>query len=211
MYVAILFKKHENLPTSILPEKKYGAKYKSAEKGKETEKLPIIRSLYRSEISSLPTSRYQKIGLQETKRGDAIHDILSNIEFLSEKIEVDVRRAAQQILPGEGIDVEKEIANLVQYLSLPNVKEFFTQQKERTVLREQDIAASNGRLYRMDRVIVDATTITIIDFKTGNDEKNDEYQEQVRNYMMMVSEIYPEKSIVGVLLYIDLRKAVNVQ
>lgn len=210
MYISVLFKKQENLPVSILPEKIYGSKYISAEKEKPEEKLPLIHSLYRTEQSSLPVARYQKIGVQETRRGDAIHNILSNIEFVSENVEHDVKEAIQKTVFETEIDIEKETVNLVQCLSLPRTKEFFTSQQGKTILREQDFAASNGKLYRMDRVIIDQTNVTVVDFKTGNDEHNDDYQEQVRNYMAMLNDIYPSKIVKGVLLYIDMHKEVSV-
>jgi ATP-dependent exoDNAse (exonuclease V) beta subunit len=210
MYVSVLYKKMENLPAAILPAKTYGVKYAVAEKEKEEKKLPSIGSLYRSEQSSLPAARYQKIGVMETRRGDAVHNILAELEFVSSDVTSDVKNAAAKITAVEGIDIKHEIPAIVQFLSLEEVKKFFLPRLGRTVLREQDIAASDGRLYRMDRVIIDDDVVTIVDFKTGNDEKNGEYQEQVRNYMQMMRELYPDKSIRGALLYVDLQKEVPV-
>ncbi len=210
MYVSVLFKKMENLPAAILPEKIYGIKYVMAEKEKDEEKLPTIESLYRKEQSSLPVARYQKIGVQETRRGDAIHTILSHIEFMDEKSEPYIRNAIEHLVSVHDLDVENEILSLDQFLNLPGVHIHFEHRKDRTILREQDVVASNGRLYRLDRVIVDPDTVTVVDFKTGNDEYNDDYQEQVRNYMAMLKDIYPSKIVKGALLYIDLHKEVPV-
>ncbi|MCK9409426.1 MAG: UvrD-helicase domain-containing protein [Bacteroidetes bacterium] len=210
MYVSVLFKKMENLPAAILPEKKYGEKYVTIEKEKVEDKLPTIDSLYRKEQSSLPVARYQKIGVLETRRGDAVHNILAEIEFISSDILKDIQTATTIVSTGQGIDKEHEIAAIAQFLSMGEVKDYFIFKPGRTILREQDIAASSGRLYRMDRVIIDEQTVTIVDFKTGNDERNNDYQEQVRNYMLMIKDIYPTKNISGVLLYLDLRKVVSV-
>ena len=210
MYVSVLFKKLENLPAAILPAKTYGTKYAAAEKEKDEEKLPVIESLYRKEQSSLPVARYQKIGVQETHRGDAIHTILSHIEFMDEKSEPYIRSAIESLVSVHDLDIDKEILNLDQFLSLHSVHIHFEHRKDRIILREQDVAASNGRLYRLDRVIVDTETVTVVDFKTGNDEHHDDYQEQVRNYMAMLKDIYPSKTVKGALLYIDLHKEVPV-
>ncbi len=210
MYVVSLFKKPENLPAAILPERNYGTKYHTAEKERKEERLPVIEALFQMEQSTLPVAQYQKIGVQETRRGDALHTILSNIEFVSVDVERDIRSAIQRTITIEEIDTEKEISNLTRFLSVPEVRSLFEAKAGRSILREQDIAASNGRLYRTDRVIVDAETITVVDFKTGNDENDDEYREQVRNYMAMVKDIYPSKTVSGALLYIDLRKVVPV-
>jgi len=210
MYVSVLYKKMQNLPAAILPEKTYGVKYTTAEKEKDEDKLPTIESLYRKEQSSLSVARYQKIGVQETRRGDAIHTILSHIEFMDEKSEPYIRSAIEHLVSVHDLDIEKEILNLDQFLNLPGVHIHFEHRKDRVILREQDVAASNGRLYRLDRIIVDVDKVTVVDFKTGNDEHNDDYQEQVRNYMTMLKDIYPTKTVKGALLYIDLHKEVPV-
>lgn len=210
MYISVVFKKRENLPASILPEIRYGKKYPQAEKEKEEEKLPVIEPLYQKGKSVVPVAQYEKIGLEETRRGDAVHTILSNIEFLSTSIEVDLRAASQQLIIAPGIHIEHEISILLQLFSLPEVRMYFERKDGRIILREQDIVASDGRLYRMDRVVVDEHEVTVIDFKTGKDEKNDEYQEQVKNYMAMLKDIYPQKAMKGVLLYVDMKKLVEV-
>jgi len=210
MYVSVLYKKMEYLPVAILPAKTYGVKYTTAEKEKAEEKIPVIESLYQKEQSSLPVARYQKIGVQETRRGDAIHNILSHIEFVDEKSEPYIRSAIEHLFLVHDLDIEKEILNLDQFLNLPGVHIHFEHRKDRIILREQDVAASNGRLYRLDRVIVDADSVTVVDFKTGNDEHNDDYLVQVRNYMSMLKDIYPSKTVKGALLYIDLHKEVPV-
>jgi len=210
MYVAVMYKKTENLPAAILPEKKYGAKYRVAEKERVAEKLPLIDSKYWTAPVSFPAAQYQKIGLAETHRGDMIHLILSNIEYLADGDENTIRDALKLLSEPSGLDEEQEIQNLLHFFSKFDIQQYFTRKPGRVILREQDIAASNGRLYRMDRVIVDADTVTVVDFKTGNDEHHDEYQLQVRNYMTLLKEIYPSKSIQGALLYIDLKKGVSV-
>ncbi|MFA6468874.1 MAG: UvrD-helicase domain-containing protein [Bacteroidota bacterium] len=210
MYVSVVYKKTENLPAAILPEKAYGSKYRTAEKDMPVGKLPLIDSKYWTVPVSFPAAAYQKFGLAETHRGDMIHSILSNIEYVSENDEKTVREAMNVLTGPSGLEEEHEVRNLRQFFSHPDVRQYFTEQPGRLILREQDIAASNGRLFRMDRVIVDSENVTVVDFKTGNDEHHDEYQLQVRNYMALLKDIYPSKNVRGALLYIDLKKGVPV-
>jgi ATP-dependent exoDNAse (exonuclease V) beta subunit len=74
------------------------------------------------------------------------------------------------------------------------------------VLNEQEIVDASGRLHRVDRLVVDQGAVTVLDYKTG--EEQEEHHEQVRQYMQIVRELYPEQTVQGVLLYLD-RKIVR--
>jgi ATP-dependent exoDNAse (exonuclease V) beta subunit len=65
-------------------------------------------------------------------------------------------------------------------------------------------------LYRADRIIIDPKTVTVVDFKTGGDESENDYVVQVKNYMEMLKEIYPDKEVIGRLAYVDLKKVRSV-
>lgn len=210
MYVLSVFKKKENLPASILDGRIYGTKYPSAEKGAEIEKPSVIQSVYRVQRSIVPVAQYEKISLDETRRGDAIHSILSRIEFCSFDSNNDIAGALRDAPLPAGFDIPKEQSNLISFLETPAVKTFFAMQPGRKVFREKEIADAGGRLFRMDRIIIDPDNICVADFKTGNDAQNEEYTIQVRRYMTMVKEIFPVTMITGALLYVDLRKVVPV-
>jgi ATP-dependent helicase/nuclease subunit A len=170
MYVVTLFKKSENLPACILPERTYGKKFAAALQETPEERLPQIESLYYNEQTTVPAARYQKIGIEETRRGDLIHEIFSNIEYLGENISETVKAAVASLKSTDAHESETSQKVVEQFLSLPEMAEYFTARPGRDVLCEQDIAASSGRLYRMDRVIVDQDRVTVVDFKTGHDE-----------------------------------------
>ncbi len=210
MYVAVQYNKLENLPASILPEKKYGSHYVRADVEQPEEKLPLIPSLHILDKAPLPAAAHKRIGLQETHRGNILHDVLAHIEFLSENVEAEIRSAAQ-LSRYANEAAESEIQTLARFLQTPDVRNYFERKEFRKILREEDFVSASGRLYRMDRIVIDKERVTILDFKTGSDESNDEYCEQVRNYIKIVSEIYPAFSVQGALLYIDLRKVVRVQ
>jgi ATP-dependent exoDNAse (exonuclease V) beta subunit len=53
----------------------------------------------------------------------------------------------------------------------------------------------------MDRVIVDPSAVVVVDFKTGGDK--DGYTVQIRQYMKILKDIYPAKTVCGVLAFID--------
>jgi ATP-dependent exoDNAse (exonuclease V) beta subunit len=53
----------------------------------------------------------------------------------------------------------------------------------------------------MDRIVVDTNTITVIDFKTGDDKEG--YTEQVKRYTDILKSYYPERSVQGILAFVD--------
>ena len=74
-------------------------------------------------------------------------------------------------------------------------------------MREQEFSDGEGRLYRMDRVVIDADKITVMDFKTGSDKESAEkYETQMKTYMKLLRDIYPDKQIEGVIAYVDLKE-----
>jgi ATP-dependent exoDNAse (exonuclease V) beta subunit len=87
-------------------------------------------------------------------------------------------------------------------------------------LRELTFCDAAGRAFRMDRVVVDSDAVHIIDYKTGAEgggerdrgesairarlEESD--KAQVRAYIQIVKDIYPDRPVRGILAYVDRRK-----
>jgi ATP-dependent exoDNAse (exonuclease V) beta subunit len=55
----------------------------------------------------------------------------------------------------------------------------------------------------MDRIVVDAGKVTVIDYKTGSEDPA-AHELQVREYMRILSEVYPDRPIEALLAYVDL-------
>jgi ATP-dependent exoDNAse (exonuclease V) beta subunit len=53
----------------------------------------------------------------------------------------------------------------------------------------------------MDKVVVDTDVVTVLDFKTG--EEQNEYATQVRNYIAILREVFPGRAVKGMLAYVD--------
>jgi ATP-dependent exoDNAse (exonuclease V) beta subunit len=83
------------------------------------------------------------------------------------------------------------------------VSELFMPMPGRTVRTEQEMCDSRGRLVRMDRVVADPGRVTVIDFKTG-EEQPGEHEAQVRDYMQILAEAYPGREVASLLAYVDL-------
>ena len=69
-------------------------------------------------------------------------------------------------------------------------------------MREATFCDSEGRAYRMDRVVVDPDGIHIVDYKTGAEEAD---PSQVREYIRILRDVFPGRPVRGVLAYVDRR------
>lgn len=210
MYVSVLYKKEENLPACILPETVIGERYAIAEHARAEEGLPMVASLYRNEGIDVPTASFKKIGIEETHRGDVVHAVLSGIESIDGPDADAVATGIAMLDAAIRTEGEAEKDAMTAFLAVPEIGGYFQRLPGRTILREEEFVAPNGRLYRMDRVVVDADAVTVVDFKTGSDEHHDEYCLQVKNYINLLRDIYPGRTVTGALLYYDLRKGVPV-
>ena len=71
-------------------------------------------------------------------------------------------------------------------------------------MNEQEFVRTDGRLFRMDRIMIDSKTVTVLDFKTGDDK--DTYTEQVLQYREILQNFYPGCTVHGVLAFVDRKK-----
>jgi len=68
-----------------------------------------------------------------------------------------------------------------------------------------------GRLLRIDRLVIDPDTATVLDFKTGRAGVAAEHHaEQVLHYLSVVAALYPGRAVRGLLVYVDVNRAVEV-
>ncbi|MBI5641319.1 MAG: PD-(D/E)XK nuclease family protein, partial [Nitrospirae bacterium] len=76
----------------------------------------------------------------------------------------------------------------------------------------QEFSDNQGRLFRMDRVVVDTDRVTVIDFKTGGDRTMQErHSAQIKTYMRLLKDLFPEKTIEGVVAYTDLSEVKKIR
>jgi ATP-dependent exoDNAse (exonuclease V) beta subunit len=142
--------------------------------------------------------------LLETKRGELFHEILSRIEFLDDNVEIVIDKLLEHALMKrkEFYDADKIKKTILAFLSVKEVKTWFERQPDREVHTEVEYSDEHGASYRLDRVIADPGRITVIDFKTGEEER-DSYHTQLRNYVDLLKRLHPRKEVGGYLGFID--------
>ena len=212
MYVVGVYKKERKEPTIFLPQQGYASGPKPSVNVSDLQKENIFKPFHHTIRKPFAVQAYENVGALETKRGDFVHRVLSCIEFIEDdpRVQVDaaIAHASRELPAPLSLDEVKSMVH--ECLNDRGMRDWFIRKEERSVLREQELTNRDGALYRADRIVVDAKTVTVVDFKTGGDESEGDYVDQVKNYVGMLREIYPDKEVHGCLAYIDLKKVRSV-
>jgi|WetSurMetagenome_2_1015567.scaffolds.fasta_scaffold00868_7 ATP-dependent helicase/nuclease subunit A len=191
-------------PLQLLPFSAYRQGARPARQApEETEAASDVRLTHRHEEIVFPAPAGSGLNLREKQRGDLIHAVLANIRFMDGTPESAVREA---IKPMEklGRILDDVNAALESFLAQPDIAEYFSTKQGRTVWSEKEVVDSTGRLFRIDRLVIDPDKITIMDFKTGGEEDDEgRHLPQMKNYMQIVRGIYPSHVVSGVIAYVD--------
>jgi len=162
-----------------------------------------------------PVNTRETLNLARIKRGEWIHRLLAEIEFVREGWTADVEEALERLRPsGAEAPVAREAAELLvrAFENSPGAV-WFEPREGRRVFREFDVCDGSGSVNRMDRVIVDPEGVLVVDYKTGAEKDpakqskfEDEDRAQVSRYVALMKEIYPDRPAHGVLAYLDQRR-----
>ena len=141
----------------------------------------------------------ESLNLDSIYFGKALHYYLESIDFA----DFNSLKIAQNCLYnkfGAFIDQDglKEIKARVDRLL--NDPQFLEIIKDKRLYQEQDIGF-NGVLKRIDLLCVNNDEIEIIDYKSSL-KNSDEHKEQVREYLDILSQIYPQKKLKASIVYI---------
>lgn len=203
MYVVGVNYDRGDEPSAFLPARKYGEpapKAATPRAGSEEKRVPLV---YSTKARIEQADRPEKIHPEETRRGEFIHRILARIEFINMLPHDEIIRSIreeQRTLRGS-VDAGELEPLLSRFFSSPEISALFQKTSDRRVLNEREFVRSDGQLFRIDRVVVDPSTVTVIDYKTG--VEREEYAEQVENYVTIVREVFPGRDVRGLLAYVD--------
>ena len=131
--------------------------------------------------------------------------MLERVEYAGADLLETLRAAAARTArearedPAELADTADAVARVLRETELGRL---FTPAPGRVVLREQEFCDEKGRLFRMDRVVVDPDRVTVVDFKTGAEETG-RYVEDVRTYARILGQVYPERHVDALLAWVD--------
>lgn len=140
--------------------------------------------------------------LSQREIGKRMHEVLSLINDVGELEEV-LNKAREEGLIGEGEDWETITSRIREGFGNPLVASWFS--RENIVYNECGIAGidkETGRpqVLRPDRVVMNGNDITVIDYKFGHPSRL--YYDQVKDYMNLMKQMYPQHNVQGYLWYI---------
>jgi ATP-dependent exoDNAse (exonuclease V) beta subunit len=161
-----------------------------------------------------PFSAGEALNLEERLRGELIHRVLSFIDVLDENTGLELDRIIKRVNHEMKTDASPEAVkkSLLEFLNHKEVSPYFQAISGRVVKKEQDFSDPRGNLFRMDRVIFDEGQLSVIDYKTGADrEAEKENISQLKNYIRILKEIYPDRKVEGVIAYVDLKEISRVK
>jgi ATP-dependent exoDNAse (exonuclease V) beta subunit len=177
---------------------------RSPEFGQEDLKL-----YHHPEPIKFPFAAIEELNLEERLRGEFIHRVLYFVDTLDENIGLELERIIKRVNDELKTDYPMETMKkkLLEFLNHEEIRPYFQAMPGRVIKKEQDISDPRGNLFRMDRVIFDEDQVSVIDYKTGTDkEAEKEYISQLKNYIRILKEIYPNKNVEGVIAYVDLKE-----
>src|SRR5208337_4229993 len=131
--------------------------------------------------------------IEEKRRGEFIHRVLFFVDYVKAGFENELQKIISRVMDETGSDYsDKEMKALVlAVVSNKEIERYFTAAPGRLIRKEQEYSDNIGRLFRMDRVVIDNDGVTVIDYKTGKDRKAlDEYSAQLKNYMSILRDVY---------------------
>jgi ATP-dependent exoDNAse (exonuclease V) beta subunit len=170
--------------------------------------------IHRTPSSLTEFAAIEELNLEERLRGEFIHRVLYFVDSLDENIEPGLERIIKRVNDELKTDYPMETLkkNLLEFLNDEEIKPYFQAMTGRVTKKEQDFSGLRGNLFRMDRVVIDGESVSVIDYKTGTDKKAEkEYISQVKNYIRILKEIYPDKKVEGFIAYVDLKEIKRVK
>jgi len=163
--------------------------------------------LHRNQQFEFPANAEELMAIGEKRRGEFIHRVLFYIDYLRDSSKTDIKESIRRAREDTGSDYPGEETEALVMAVTRNreLAGYFKEVPGRKIRKEQEYSDGSGRLFRMDRVIIDPGVITVIDYKTGkNKEAQGKYRAQMRNYMRILGEVYPGKFISGIIAFVDL-------
>jgi ATP-dependent exoDNAse (exonuclease V) beta subunit len=168
----------------------------------------FVEGLHHTLSLEAPAPSVEPLRFEEKKRGELVHRILSLIDYADGDIgkRLDETIRAMEAETGAGAVPDNLKSSIAAFLQREPIAGWYERRPGRVVMKEQELADSRGRLFRVDRVIVDPDAVTVIEYKTGRAEADEErHAAQMGNYLSIMGDIYKDRRLEGMIAYVDAR------
>jgi ATP-dependent helicase/nuclease subunit A len=156
-----------------------------------------------------------RLSREERRRGELAHRVLelipnggakgagpADLADLTDRLAAAADRAARE-MRGNLSEARALLPGLQRLLSQPGLAACFAPAPGRLIRTECELCDSAGRLVRMDLLVVDPGRITVVDYKTGEEEPA-AHEAQLRDYMRILAEAWPGREVRALVAYVDL-------
>ena len=201
-------KKKDRYPFDLLPAEEFPPSDRPIRiTTTDPEITPILSITHQYRPIEFPDASEEIIRAEEKQRGEFIHRVLSLVEHISD-FEDGHAEIIKKVKDETGLEypedeVKKTIEGIINH---DEISEYFKQKPDRDIRTEQEFSDGDGNLHRMDRLIIDKDGVALIDYKTGGKEKEERYIVQLKAYMKILREIFPDKKVKGIIAYLDLKE-----
>lgn len=213
-------KDNNKFPFNILPKDSFQPTddkphFTVQKKSKEKDTQKTITPYHHYEDFLMPYVYGTMSRIDEIKRGDFIHAVLAQIDFIDysskDALSILIDRYIEKVSNGILYNFDHIRQTIIEFLLNKGVKLWFEKIPDRVIFVEKEYVCHRGNFYRMDRVVFDnQEQITVVEYKTGSQEKEQEYVKQVSNYKKILKAIYTGYNVCGLIAYVDLIKLTEV-
>ena len=181
--------------------------YKDKEQKEKTVLTELPPSGYKDWIHILKDEFIDEARLknrQNLLRGQLLHAVLS---FIGNLVGENKDRAVEKALEKVGLhfpfagDLADCGLTVKRLLEKTRFKPFFFVE-DGTVWQEREIVDSAGLTKRIDRLVVKEKDVWVVDYKSARDDPG-AHREQIKEYMRLIQDLYPERRVKGFLIYLD--------
>jgi len=214
LYIVGVQGRRDQFPIDLLKEMDSQTGRKAVPRPRSPETAQERMVLYHPpDPIKLPFEAVEELNIEERRKGEFVHRVLyfvDGLEDIGPELERIIERVNDEFMTDYPAEAMKR--NLLEFLAHEEIAPYFRAMPSGVVKKEQDFSDLRGNLFRMDRVIFEDDRIFVIDYKTGTDkEAEKEYILQIKNYMRILKEIYPDKHVEGVIAYVDLKEIRKVE
>lgn len=219
LYVIGVRSSEKGYPFALLPDDEFPPSAKpenisGVQQAEEALTQSPCQLLHRHRQLEFRASPQEFLTIEEKRRGEFIHRVLFFIDYVKAGFEHElseiIRRTNDET--GSGYSDEDIMSLIMAMTSHREAAEYFTEAPGREIRKEQEYSDGSGRLFRMDRVVIDAGEVTVIDYKTGRDkEALEKFRSQMRNYMGILRDVYSGKTVRGAIAFIDLGEVEHIK
>jgi len=205
MYVIGVRAEKDEFPFDLLPAESFAPSEDKENAGTEREEREPEAVLSHAARPVRLTLDEGRLGREERRRGELAHRMLELVgqgPDLAERLAAAADRAAREARCDLS-EARALVPKLAAMLAHPSLAACFTAAPGRLIRTEQEMCDPRGRLVRMDRLVVEAERVTVVDYKTGEEEPA-AHEGQLRDYMRILAGAWPGREVRAMVAYVDL-------